>query len=184
MYLIKDLYKDPYINFSPIEVKGNENCFEIDGAFGSKESLLLRTTGTVPFLCSPEFKLAVEQNGLTGIQFIEATIFKNNLRQDMQYFLPKILGRISGPNDWTKCGVVTVGTDEKYKGLYVDVKSWTGHDFFLMDENSFVNDVNVYISSKAERVISKLKIKNFHTVPFSDILYTKSIIDRMLDDPW
>lgn len=109
-----------------------------------------------PFVVSGKIIDALTENNITGWK---ATSVRIAGKEDLRYYVLMITGRC-GPVDYTKSERIIQkspgGIDCPYlRGLYFDLDSWDGSDFFMAEDVGFI-----FTTEKVKKLLVRIKSRN------------------------
>ncbi|UJP65150.1 imm11 family protein [Mongoliitalea daihaiensis] len=137
---------------------------------GKRHCDLVGTGWGVLFLISDRMKLILEENNLTGWKSFPVDIFdETGDKIQNLYHGFSIVGR-SGSIDYKKSEVIErrlVSTGplcKYYKGVYPDMDSWDGSDFFLPQ-----NHWGIVITERVKKILTNHKLANIEFSNLADL---------------
>ncbi|MCF8255007.1 MAG: hypothetical protein K9H61_13960 [Bacteroidia bacterium] len=135
--------------------------------YGHKYSHIVSTTSAISFVISEVLYLELIKNGFTGF-----TSYQINCIDCQQKFVGiSIIGRVNAQPDFSQSKLIyyTNGKPRFYKGLFFNMNSYDGSDFFYYyNKDGSINEFFLLLSQRAFNVIEKYKSDAIELLTFSE----------------
>lgn len=116
-------------------------------------------------LCSERFRRTIEDAGLTGVNFIDASIIMMDGTTLKDYSVIQVVGKTGVHLKVKRSGIWPVGMD-------LDMTRHDGSDFFRAEGYMYRD----YVSEAARRVLKSGRFTNLHLIPIEKLDFPDSLL--------